>query len=115
MRNSLTWTVTRDSPAAFLRALKHYEGRNSERDYYQVRGANPKGAVARAARFFYLNQTSWNSLWRVNRWGAFNVPWGARPFRGIAPEELRLTSRVIQNIEIHHRDFRESLLRPRKG
>jgi DNA adenine methylase len=109
------WTAVRDRPAAFLRALKRYEGKDSERDYYQVRSAKPKGAVARAARFFYLNQTSWNSLWRVNRWGVFNVPWGARRFRGIAPEELRQMTRIIQNIEINHRDFRDSLSLPRKG
>lgn len=103
------WTIVRDRPDAFLRALKHYEGKDSERDYYRVRKTNPKGSTSRAARFFYLNQTSWNSLWRVNRWGVFNVPWGARPFRGIQRVELKRTSRALQNVQIDHRDFRESL------
>jgi DNA adenine methylase len=109
------WNVVRDKPEQFLRALDEYDGKNSESEYYAVRSANPKGAVPRAARFFYLNQTSWNSLWRVNRWGVFNVPWGARPFRGITAEELRQMSRSLKEIEIKNQDFRESLLLPRRG
>lgn len=109
------WIVVREHPQAFLRALKKYEGKDSESDYYEVRTASPKGAVPRAARFFYLNQTAWNSLWRVNRWGVFNVPWGDRPFRGIRPGELYQMSQMLQKVEITNQDFRESLLRATRG
>ncbi len=110
-----TWTIVRDRPDQFLRALKKYEGKNSESEYYEIRGDSHANVVLRAARFFYLNQTSWNSLWRVNRWGVFNVPWGDRPFRGIAREELLQASRALEDVSISHQDFRESLKRPRRG
>jgi DNA adenine methylase len=109
------WTVVRDNPEQFLRALKLYTGKDSESEYYKIRKANPKEPIQRAARFFYLNQTAWNSLWRVNRWGVFNVPWGDRPFRGIRLDELNQVSSALQNVEIANQDFRESLSYPTKG
>lgn len=51
----------------------------SEDFYYQLRGENPTelDPVARAARFIYLNRTCFNGLYRVNKQGQFNVPFGA--------------------------------------
>lgn len=101
-----TWLVARDSPDALLKELESYIGRDSEADYYEIRSANPTGAVAMAARFIYLNQTAWNGLWRVNRWGVFNVPWGARAFRGVDAESLRAVTNAIREADIREADFR---------
>jgi DNA adenine methylase len=109
------WKVVREKPVAFLKAIDAYKGRDSEVDYYIIRNEAPTEPVAQAARFFYLNQTSWNSLWRVNRWGVFNVPWGARSFRGISSDTLHDVSRVLTSVEIEALDFREALERPRRG
>lgn len=109
------WTVLKEDPDDFLKALAAYDGRNREEDYYIIRAARPKGAVQRAARFFYLNQTAWNGLWRVNRWGVFNVPWGARPFRGIGAEEVLGVSEILQAGRITCRDFRLSLEKAAAG
>jgi DNA adenine methylase len=110
-----TWRAVRDFPEKFLDALEPYGSRNGEKGYYSVREEAPIDPIERAARFFYLNQTSWNSLWRVNRWGVFNVPWGAREFRGISQEELERVNAILRPVNIDEKDFREALERPKKG
>lgn len=110
-----TWQVVRDCPEEFLRSLEPYKFRTGEQGYYSVREQSPTDPIERAARFMYLNQTSWNALWRVNRWGVFNVPWGAREFRGISASELRAVSAALRNIQLDEMDFREAMERPKKG
>jgi DNA adenine methylase len=99
------WRAVRNRPNLFLKAIENYYGKDLESHYYKIRDQQPLTSIGRAARFFYLNQTSWNALWRVNRWG----PWGARPFRGISAAEVQLLSKALQKIEIDTRDFRQSL------
>lgn len=110
-----TWQIVRDHPARFLTALEEYRGKDTEDEYYAIREQSPRGRIARAARFTYLNQTAWNGLWRVNRWGVFNVPWGARHFRGLSRGHVRAVSDVLQEVSIEPVDFRVSLQRARAG
>jgi DNA adenine methylase len=110
------WVAVRDQPLELLDALRNYRGKDSEADYYGVRDTDaPADDLGRAARFLYLNQTAWNGLWRVNRWGRFNVPWGARGFRGMTEEELLPTSAALSKADIRVADFREVLTEPSKG
>jgi DNA adenine methylase len=110
------WRIVRDEPEAFLDALTAYEGKNDEESYYEVREAEvPTEPIPRAVRFAYLNQTAWNGLWRVNRWGRFNVPWGNRPFRGYDSDSLSGLSAVLREAEIDLADFRDVLQRPSRG
>jgi DNA adenine methylase len=110
------WQVVRNEPDSFLEALAPYEGKNDEVSYYEVRdGEAPADAIGRAARFAYLNQTAWNGLWRVNRWGRFNVPWGNRPFRGYERDSLTTLSAVLREVSIELADFRDVLARPGRG
>lgn len=112
-----TWQLVQHRPLEVLAALEPYQGKDTEADYYDVRddpqpAADPLG---RAARFIYLNQTAWNGLWRVNRWGRFNVPWGARPFRGVDGADLLAVSASLRDADIEHVDFRDVLARPTAG
>lgn len=111
-----TWLVVQQRPLELLAALGPYHGKDDEAAYYDVRDAEaPTDELGRAARFLYLNQTAWNGLWRVNRWGRFNVPWGARPFRGMSEADLLAVSASLRDVTIELADFRSVLARPQRG
>jgi DNA adenine methylase len=96
--------------------LDWYKERDSKEFYYEVRAAAPEGLVARAARFVYLNQTSWNGLWRTNsKTGAMNVPWGDRSFRGLSEETLAGLKHSLSDADIFYGDFREACARAQPG
>jgi len=71
-----TYITVRDFPNEVVEAFLRYE--NSEENYYKVRSESPSTTIGRAARFIYLNQTSYNGLYRVNKQGRYNVPYGFR-------------------------------------
>ncbi|MDE0503886.1 MAG: Dam family site-specific DNA-(adenine-N6)-methyltransferase [Candidatus Poribacteria bacterium] len=104
------WLVIQKEPKSFLEKIQPYYKRQGKDQYYSVRNESPDHHLERAARFFYLNQTSWNGLWRENRWGVFNVPFGARNFRGIDSEVLETISQVLQGVIIREADFRETMI-----
>lgn len=90
--------------------LRRYE--NSKEMFYAVReqdwtGLPPSEA---AARMIYLNRTCFNGLYRVNRAGEFNVPFGNYQNPVICDESnLRAASRVLKNAEIFCCDFADVL------
>lgn len=67
--------------------------------------------VRAAARTLYLNKTCYNGLYRVNRSGAFNVPFGrhASPPRVCDPDRLRAAAGLLARADILCGDYREVL------
>jgi DNA adenine methylase len=82
--------------------------RNDEATYYAIRATDPASltAVEQAARTLYLNHTCFNGLYRVNRRGEFNVPYGH--YKNVvlcdAPN-LRAASRALQGVTIVQGDY----------
>jgi DNA adenine methylase len=103
------WLVMRDHGEELQTALRDYKAKDSEEFFYSLRPLQPNDPVERAARFFYLNQTAWNGLWRVNRRGEFNVPWGQRRFRGFTITEFQESHRILGSVRLRVQDFREAL------
>src|SRR5205823_6176999 len=65
-----------------------------------------------AARMLYLNRTAFGGIYRINRQGEFNVPYGGGQRTTASLWEKHLicrASRVLQNTMILHSDF-ESVL-----
>ena len=77
--------------------------RVSEGEFYQVREIDPEALpdVTRAARLIYLNKTCYNGLYRVNRKGRFNTPYGHYENASLVDaENLRRASEALQNAEL---------------
>jgi DNA adenine methylase len=69
-----TYEQVRDAPEAILKQLKELPVTRAA--YDQVRRAALTDPLERAVRFLYLNRTSFSGIYRVNRKGEFNVPYG---------------------------------------
>ena len=63
-------------PIKVLHKLQKFK--NTEEDYYKIREMESRGPITQTARFIYLNQASYNGLYRVNKKGKYNVPYGFR-------------------------------------
>jgi DNA adenine methylase len=90
-----------------------------EENYYRIRGgARPESASQRAGEFLYLNRGAFNGLYRVNRAGQFNVPWGApRTQNIIAADQLLAASECLKpgRVKIEALDFADSVSRSGRG
>jgi len=86
---------------------------NTEEFYYRVRSISPSSLsdTERAARLIYLNKTCFNGLFRVNKKGHFNVPYGKRTGPFLNKENLIGASKYMQETEIFHSDYKETLIK----
>jgi DNA adenine methylase len=90
--------------------------RNDPETYYAVRASVPEDKVERAARFLYLNHTSFNGIYRVNLDGVYNVPFGNRPSPQIpTAEHLRDVARRLNQARLEAGDFAKCLKHVSKG
>ena len=73
------YTAIRDQLDSLLEELEWYQNQRISRKFYEgVRKLDPENLPEpeRAARFIFLNKTCYNGLYRVNKKGMFNVPFG---------------------------------------
>lgn len=110
------YRAIRDRLPAVLRYLRSHDV--TEDHFYEVRSwdhADLDPAEA-AARLVFLNRTCFNGLYRVNRSGRFNVPFGRYKNPRICDEDnLRAVSEALQGVDLTVGSVFETARRARRG
>lgn len=97
-----SYICIRDNPCRVMTLLENFE--NSEKEYYRIRSMKTNDPIEQAARFIFLNQTSYNGIHRVNSQGIYNVPYGKRNWK-INKDKLLIASNKLKNTNIKQGDF----------
>lgn len=98
-----TYQELRRRPLLVINELKQYK--NTEEFYYHLRESYYDDPIKIAARFIYLNQTSFNGIYRVNLKGKYNVPYGFRKKNFLEAEKLLSVSERLQSTYLMDGDF----------
>jgi DNA adenine methylase len=110
------YRVVRDHPDRLLELVGAMPV--SKNDFYRIRAQRTAclGTIERAARFVYLNKTCYNGLYRVNRKGQFNTPFGGKTEVTILDEDnLYKASWLLQGTELLCRDYTSVLSHLKSG
>lgn len=111
------YRTVRDMPEQLIKALydieRTYRSLNTEADrktfFINMRERYNKkhlSAVENTTLFFFLNKTCFNGLYRVNKKGLFNVPFGKYANPTICDADtIRKDSKLLQRVEILNGDF----------
>ncbi len=87
-------------PESIYNGLKEYRTPVHESKYYSVREEfnkhNGDQTLDQAIRFIFLNRTSFNGIYRVNKSGKYNVPFGKSNPAFSSLEHLKLISQKLQ-------------------
>jgi DNA adenine methylase len=110
------YRVIRDFPDDLIPALQNVEAQYSlapKPTFEQWKALDPVklDPVSRAVRTILLNKTGFNGLFRTNKRGIFNVPWGKKAKVNLFNEErLRACSETLnKNVSLYSVDFTEAV------
>jgi len=110
------YRVVRDDMKNLGWQLTNGDYTSDEKNYYRIRARNMKGPdVQRAADFLYLNKFGFNGMYRENRNGEFNVPYGKNPDAEIDLDNLRRSSEALQGVTLITEPFQAVLENAREG
>ena len=109
-----TYRALRNETEDVIRLLSRYP--HDEAFYYRMRARLPRSPHSIAARLLYLNRTCWNGLYRVNREGNFNTPFGRFKNPTICDRDrLRRAARLLRRARLHVGDFEAVAAEARPG
>lgn len=89
----------------------------TDRDQYEIiRRCIPTTQLDAAARFLYLRAHAFGGLYRVNRRGEFNVPYGGLRRKQVSTvSELETASKALQTVSLLNQGFESTLALARRG
>ena len=91
--------------------IDELDGYVNDKDFFyemRAKDTNRLSKVEAAARTLYLNRTAFNGLYRVNKKGQFNVPFGAYKNPTIVnSQQLLLASRLLKEATIVSGDYKD--------
>lgn len=109
-----TYSALQSDPDGVIEQLEAFP--NNADFYYFLRETRPRSASKVAARFLYLNRTCWNGLYRVNKRGKFNTPFGKYSNPTICDEaRIEDGAEALAAAELLTGDFAEILKRAKRG
>ena len=111
-----TYQIIQQNVEAVIQLLDQYP--YDKVFYYQLREKAPEALppAERAARMIYLNKTGYNGLYRVNKKGKFNVPFGRYKSPNYKDfDNLRAVSQALQKVTLRIANFEETITSAQKG
>lgn len=117
---TLCYKVVRDNPTELINSLKDIQTQYysistdeerkefflKQRDLFNSKSLNK---IENTTLFFFLNRTCFNGLYRVNKAGKFNVPFGKYITPTICDKAtIYADSKLLQNVEIMTGDFEQT-------
>lgn len=108
-----TYLAIQNNVELVIKFLKQFK--NTEDEYYKIRSTKFEDFFQSAARFIYLNQTSFNGIYRVNLDGEYNVPYGKRYKYQFDYENLRKVSKNIKSASFSSGDFSKVIQNVKEG
>lgn len=110
-----TYISIRDEVEDVYRNLRIHAHHHSKEYYYHIRERKTRNSATSAARMIYLNKACYNGIYRVNKQGKFNVPYGTATELAFDKESLIESSLVLQRAEIICRDFETTIDEAQQG
>jgi DNA adenine methylase len=110
------YNIIKDNVGGLIKSLKKHK--NTKEYFLKMRAKNINrlSDIEIASRFIYLNKTCFNGLYRVNKKGGFNTPFGSYNNPLICDEEnLRKISKKLKNVKVLHKDYKEVVKKAKKG
>jgi len=81
----------------------------------QERETGSSDRIRTGMLLWFLNKSCYNGLWRENRAGKFNVPFGWRESLNLAGHDVESVHKALQNKSVVHADFTTTIRRAWRG
>lgn len=104
-----TYIAVKEDIESVYHNLKIHERKHCKDYYYLIRDRNTRTLATAAARTIYLNKACFNGVYRVNKQGRFNVPYGTREEISFDYDSLVKSSHILQNAQILCQDFEKTI------